>query len=141
MTASSKVVTRQRGGFTITLPFPPVPASRPRVTRWGTYYAKTYKAYRELADKAIPRSSNPPLQGNLTAHVEFVCLRPKTTKRINPKGDIDNHCKAILDAVTGTKKSPKGYWRDDDQIIHLHATKRFAEQGEHAHTRITVEQS
>ena len=28
-----------------TFNIPPVPASRPRVTRWGTYYAKKYTDY------------------------------------------------------------------------------------------------
>lgn len=148
MKTSSKVVTRAPGGFTIRLPFPPTPASRPRVTRWGTYYTKTYKAYRALADKAIPRSSKPPLEGNLRADVEFVCHRPKTTKRINPRGDIDNYMKAILDAITGekpTKKKPnvkpKGYWLDDDQIVYVIARKRFANGDEQPHTRITIERA
>jgi len=141
MTTSKGSVERTDGGFTIVLPFPPTPASRPRVTRWGTYYGKTYKEYRELADQAIPTSQLPPLTGNLNAHVEFVCHRPKTTKRTNPRGDIDNHLKAILDSVTGTKKNPKGYWNDDDQIIQVHAVKRFANDGEQPHTRIRVEES
>ncbi len=141
MAKNSKVVTRaDDGGFTVVLPFPPVPASRPRVTRWGTYYTKTYKAYRELADKAIPKSRQPPVTGNLRAYVEFVCYKPKTTKRQNPRGDIDNHCKAILDAITGIKKKElKGYWNDDDQIVDLTAIKRWPYKGEAPHTRIRIE--
>lgn len=141
MTTSSEVVRRRaHGRFTVCLPFPPVPASRPRVTRWGTYYGKTYKNYRQLADKAIPVSDKSPLLGNLRAVVEFVCRRPKTTKRLNPRGDIDNHLKAILDAITGTKKKPKGYWLDDDQIVEVTALKRWVQPNEEPHTRITIEQ-
>jgi Holliday junction resolvase RusA-like endonuclease len=139
VTTSSKVVTWESDGFTIRLPFPPTPASRPRVSRWGTYYGKTYKAYRELADKAIPQSRKPALTGNLKATIEFVCHKPKTTKRINPLGDIDNHMKAVLDAITGTKKNPKGYWKDDDQIVEVYALKRWPHPGEQPHTRIRIE--
>jgi Holliday junction resolvase RusA-like endonuclease len=133
-------VERGEGWFTITLPFPPTPASRPRVTKWGTYYGKTYKAYRDLADKAIPESRQPPMLGNLHCTVEFVCPKPKTSKRSNPRGDIDNHVKAALDAITGTKKAPKGYWHDDDQITVLHAHKRWPMDFEQPHTRIRIEQ-
>jgi len=141
MAKNSKVVTREDdGGFTVVLPFPPVPASRPRVTRWGTYYTKTYKAYRVLADKAIPKSRQPAVTGNLRAYIEFVCAKPRTTKRQNPRGDIDNHCKAILDAITGIKKKElKGYWNDDDQIVDLTAIKRWPDAGETPHTRIRIE--
>lgn len=117
----------------------PVPASRPRVTRWGTYYTKTYKAYKVAADKAIPHSFKPPLEGNIKAIIEFACLRPPTTKRSNPRGDIDNHIKSILDAVVGTKKNPKGYINDDDQIVELQAIKRWVHKNEEPHTKITME--
>lgn len=136
---SKAVVKRWDGGFSLVLPCIPVPASRPRVTKWGTYYGKTYKSYRELADKAIP-SSPITLSGNLHVDVEFVCHRPKTTKRANPRGDIDNHLKAILDAITGTKSNPKGYWNDDDQIVEVHAVKRWSGPSEAACTIIKVQE-
>lgn len=138
-TRTSKADVEQwDGGFSIVLPFPPVPASRPRVTKWGTYYGKTYKEYRELAEKAIPPNRKRELVGNLRADVTFVCARPKTTKRTNPRGDIDNHLKAVLDAITGTRKSPKGYWNDDDQIVRISARKRWQKPDELPHTIIQV---
>ncbi|MEW5249933.1 RusA family crossover junction endodeoxyribonuclease [Microbulbifer sp. 2201CG32-9] len=111
----------------------PVVASRPRVTRWGTYYSATYKNYMALLDEAIP-AHTAPFTGNVHVDVEFVCHRPKTTKRINPLGDIDNYCKAIFDAIT-----KKGYWADDDLIVDLQASKRFVESGETPHTSIWIE--
>ena len=140
MAKNSKVVTwEDDGGFTVVLPFPPTPASRPRVTKWGAYYTKTYKAYRELAEKAIPVSRQPVLKGRLQATAEFVCKRPKKITRITPVGDIDNYSKAVLDAITGKKPNFKLYWIDDDQITHLIATKRYAELDEEPHTRIRIE--
>jgi Holliday junction resolvase RusA-like endonuclease len=140
MAKNSKGVTWEKdGGFTLVLPFKPTPASRPRVTKWGAYYGKTYKAYRELADKAIPVSRQPVLTGTLRATVEFVCYKPKTTKRSCPLGDIDNHVKAVLDAITGKKPNFKMYWVDDDQITELTALKRWPHPGEEPHTRIRIE--
>jgi len=119
--------------------YPPTAASRPRVTRWGTYYTKTYKAYQDAAEAAIPHSNRPPLEGCLAAYIEFICHKPKTTKLVSPRGDIDNHIKSILDAVVGKKKNPHGYIQDDMQITYLEATKRYAKKGELPHTRIHIE--
>lgn len=113
----------------------PVPASRPRVSKWGVYYGKTYKAYMQAADKAIPQA-DAPLAGNLFVDVEFACDKPKTTKRACPRGDIDNHLKSILDAIT-----KKGYWHDDDQIVAVTAVKRWVRDDEEPHTRITIERA
>lgn len=137
MTKNSK--GKDNEAVVLTVYVPPVPASRPRVTRWGTYYTKTYKSYREAADAAIPRSINPPLTGNLKVTIDFACHRPPTTKRLSPRGDIDNHIKAILDSVVGHKKNPKGYITDDMQITELYALKRWVLTGEEPHTRIKLE--
>ena len=137
---SKATVTHWDGGFTILVPVAPVPASRPRVTRWGTYYTKTYRAYQLAMHRAIPVNDRGLYEGNLRATVQFVCVKPKTTKRPNPKGDIDNHAKAVLDAITGNKKlGLKEYWNDDDQIVELIATKRWARPDEEPHTVITIE--
>lgn len=131
-------------GFTLVLPVKPVPASRPRVTRWGTYYLKTYKSYKDAAHEAIPVCKEETLDCELTADIEFICYRPKTTKLLSPRGDIDNHMKAILDAVVGqaaTKKQAcrlKHYISDDDIISHVTALKRYAEPHEEPCTIITV---
>lgn len=116
--------------FRLDLYVAPVPASRPRVTRWGVYYTKTYKAWMAAADASIPEA-NRTLEGTLGVRIEFVCHRPKTTKRITPNGDLDNHMKSILDALT-----KKGYWNDDMDIVEGLVTKRFAEPGETPHTSI-----
>jgi Holliday junction resolvase RusA-like endonuclease len=126
------------GWYDITLYTAPVPASRPRVTRWGVYYGKTYKAYRAAAKGAIPRCLAEQLTGPLTATIEFVCHKPKTTKRDCPSGDIDNHVKAILDAIVGEKDDPKGYIIDDMQITYLVASKRWVEEGEVPHTKVNI---
>lgn len=86
-------------------------------------------------DAAIPEATDTKLTGRLQVTVEFVCHKPKTTKLTDPKGDIDNYQKSILDAVT-----KKGYWGDDVQVVMINAIKRFAVDSEIPHTHIVIEQ-
>jgi Holliday junction resolvase RusA-like endonuclease len=131
-------------GFTLILRIKPVPASRPRVTRWGTYYLKTYKNYKDEAHEAIPVCTRPTLTGELGVTIEFICHKPKSTKLVSPRGDIDNHMKAILDAVVGqaaTKRQEcrlKKYIKDDEIISNADVRMRYAKDGEEPHTVITV---
>ena len=131
-------------GFTLVLPVKPTPASRPRVTKWGVYYTKTYREYRAAAHAAIPMCKENILTGELGATVEFICHKPKTTKMVSPRGDIDNHLKAIFDAVVGmsaTKKQKcrlKNYIGDDELISNVDARMRYAEEGEEPSTIITI---
>jgi Holliday junction resolvase RusA-like endonuclease len=111
----------------------PVPASRPRTTKFGTYYTGPYKRWRKDADEAIPEAGVP-FEGNLNVTLDLVCHKPKTTKRDCPRGDIDNYIKAVLDALT-----KKGYWNDDDQIIHIYAHKRWPEPQEEPHFTVRIE--
>ncbi len=107
----------------LSLPIAPVPASRPRVTRWGTYYGKRYSAFRKEAEKVIDdHYAGTPLSGALEVVVWFYCTKPKTTKRECPRGDVDNYVKAILDACNGK------VWEDDTQITDLAARKRWVDE-------------
>ncbi len=66
------------------------------------------------------------LFGALIADIEFVCKAPKSTSRRYPVGDVDNYAKGPLDAMT----KHGGFWVDDDQIVELNVTKRYAREGE-----------
>ena len=79
----------------------------------------------------------PPLDGPLAVRIEFVMPRPAgTPKRRTPpavkKPDTDKLARAILDALTAV------VWRDDSQIVDLHASKRLAELDETPGARIRV---
>ncbi|WP_139382683.1 RusA family crossover junction endodeoxyribonuclease [Luteibacter sp. 22Crub2.1] len=119
----------------IHLPLEPVPASRPRVTTYGTYYQKTYTAWMAKAKKLLGA-------GNLTFHaktplfvvVESVSTKARTSKLTYPRYDVDNSAKAVLDIVTKVT----GWWHDDDQIILLTSSKRFAAKGEAAHSNVHI---
>lgn len=127
----TRAVTTQSSELRVELA--PVPASRPRVSKWGTYYTGTYKQWIKDADATIPEA-DVALEGNLSVTLDLVAAKPPTTKRANPRGDIDNYIKAVLDALT-----KKGYWNDDDQIIHLYAHKRWPNPGEEPHFRVRIE--
>lgn len=121
------------GGLEVELYLNPVPASRPRVGRFGTYYRKTYKAWKKAAESAVPQNSDYPLGGPLIVTVVAVCSRPKTTKRYYPRGDVDNFAKGILDVLT-----KRGYWNDDDQIVDLYVRKRYPGKHERPHVWVKV---
>jgi Holliday junction resolvase RusA-like endonuclease len=131
MTVTSKKKSRQE----IWIPINPVPASRPRVSKWGTYYGATYDRWRKDAHRALAFLELEPVSGKLSVHCEFIVQRPKTTKREYPRGDLDNFEKAALDILTQVEA-----WGDDDQIIHLSSHKRFTLPDEEPGTKVTIEE-
>lgn len=111
----------------VLFPFEPVPASRPRVTRWGVYYGKKYTAWRKLAEAHLTVGSTG-LEDRqaLLVIVESVVTKAKSSKLAYPGPDTDNFAKGPLDAITKVT----GYWQDDKQVVKLVSTKRFANPGE-----------
>lgn len=121
----------------ITFPFAPVPASRPRVTRWGTYHTKTYKHWLDQAATTLKDGfySNAYLgEEPLLVVVETVITKAKTSKLRIPKGDADNYAKGPMDAITRAGL----HWYDDKQVTVLLSAKRFASPGEAAHTAVHI---
>jgi len=113
--------------FEFFFPVVPVPASRPRVSKWGTHYGKRYENFRREM-RHVLRDVDPgeKLTGPIEAEVEFICPRPKSTKRNHPRGDVDNFVKGPLDSMTTAEK----FWNDDDQVVVLVASKRFVMKDE-----------
>lgn len=101
----------------------PVPASRPRVSRYGTYYLPTYRNFKTDFNVLLREEAVPKHQGMLKVRIECVVRKPKTTARGHPIGDVDNYAKAVLDCLNGHM------WEDDDQIVDLRVTKKYGEEG------------
>ena len=118
----------------------PVPASRPRVTRWGTFYGKKYKQFKLemgllLIDSDKTNSVNPTkwLEGLISADMTFFVPIPKSwskKKKSSKNGqfcdnnaDLDNYEKAILDSLSGI------FFYDDRQIVKQKSQKIWADKG------------
>ena len=117
------------------IPIPPVPASRPKVSRFATYYSKRHQEYVKhfvtYFNYDKPIWTYLPDEALLVA-LEFACERPKKPSRHSPRYDIDNLVKLPLDCMT----SFGGFWKDDVQIDVLIASKRYAIKGEEPHTSV-----
>jgi len=118
------------------IPISPIPASRPRVSRWGTYYGKRYTAWRKKAASELALFEHPTtLTGPLKVTLMHVVEKPKTSKLMYPRGDVDNYDKAAMDAVT----NHTSVWKDDDQVVKLTSMKLFASEDAEPGSYIRIE--
>ena len=118
----------------------PIPASRPRVTRWGTYYGKKYKNFKEemkektsYEDRQNTMNTIIWLDGLIFADMTFFVpmavswsKKKKSLKNgefCDNNADLDNYEKAILDSLNGI------YFKDDRQIVSQKSQKIWADKG------------
>ena len=73
-----------------------------------------------------------PMVGPLEVWIDILGTRPKKTKFTSPNGDVDNFVKGLLDCCNGSM------WKDDSQIVELHATKAWHEPGDEGFALIQV---
>lgn len=111
---------------TWSFPIDPVPAARIKQGRYGAYYPKTYEAFRRTARELVKKVVGKwkPVACALALEIIFLREQPKKTEREYPRGDVDNYSKSILDSLNEVA------WNDDDQIVELHAYKRWADKGQ-----------
>lgn len=98
---------------------------RPRFARRGkktiTYTAPKTRSY-ENSIKTIARAQllgKVPAIGILEATMRFVFKKPKTTKLLFPRPDVDNLAKALADSLNQV------LYEDDTLIASLHASKHW----------------
>lgn len=116
----------------------PVPASRPRVSRFGTYYSKTYSRWIKDSWQYVDSFDAVPTDRPVIVMVECIFEKAKTSKLDYPNPDLDNLEKGPLDQINKLHKTDptKGIWEDDRQCVFLVGAKRFAEPGEEPGFRI-----
>ncbi|MDR5879045.1 RusA family crossover junction endodeoxyribonuclease [Caballeronia sp. LZ032] len=112
----------------------PLPAPRPRVSKFGTYMPASYKVYQKAIAAALPTKPATPLTDELIVAIEFVCKPIAKSKFSTPMGDLDNFAKGVMDTLTD-----EGWWEDDRQIMSLLLTKRFPEPGEAPHINVAIQ--
>jgi len=113
----------------------PVPASRPRVTRWATFYSKKYTQFKSdmlqavklMEFNKIPK--NIPVSCDIQLFIQLPTSYSEKKKHALNGGfclnnaDVDNYAKAILDGLND-------YVFDDDrQVVDLRIVKRWALKG------------
>lgn len=113
----------------ITLNLEPKPCSRPRVTRYGTYYSKTYSQFKKDAKALLDDIDIIPLLHRIRARINFIMPIPKSMSQkkkdaLNGQycdcgGDIDNLTKAVYDCLN------KIAFLDDKQIVESYCIKRY----------------
>jgi Holliday junction resolvase RusA-like endonuclease len=125
------------------IPGEPIPASRPRVTKWGTFNSKRYSQYKQkcalMLQAAYRRRT--PIGMAVAVSIEVVIPRPKSRPRSGLAalywladqdypapvggcwGDIDNYIKGIFDAA-----QMAGVIANDSQVVEVTATKHAGDQ-------------
>lgn len=116
----------------------PVPASRPRVTKWGVYYGKKYTEYRkgnaltvENAIREVQAEGILPLDSTLLIVQLFEVSEPRTTKLEYPHPDLDNLNKALWDAL-----QKHGVIADDKKVLASMEMKRWTTTTPQTHVLI-----
>jgi Holliday junction resolvase RusA-like endonuclease len=108
----------------------PVVASRPRVTRWSTFFPKKYSQFKLDMTELTKDITFTPTDSLLYSQITFFVAMPKSwskKKKLDRGGkfcdnnaDIDNYCKAILDSLEGV------YFENDKQIVMIRAMKYYS---------------
>lgn len=126
------------------IPIEPVPASRPRFTRFGhAYDAPKYRQFKKQVKIIIDNSYNGKLINSSAVAVEYYFYRPvqkslskkERFRRINNlvrpivKPDLDNYVKAIQDCLIQHILS------DDNEIVSMHAEKLYSDK---PHIRVVI---
>ena len=111
----------------------PVPASRPRVSRWSTYYPKKYTKFKKDMEALTSEIETTPSEKLVSVELEFRIMMPKSFSKKKKQGlnntycsnnsDIDNYIKAILDSLNGV------FYIDDKQVVEIFARKIYGDEG------------
>jgi len=111
----------------------PVPASRPRVSRWSTYYPKKYTKFKKDMEALTSELETTPSEKLVSVELEFRIMMPKSFSKKKRQGlnntycsnnsDIDNYIKAILDSLNGV------FYIDDKQVVEIFARKIYSDEG------------
>jgi len=111
----------------------PVPASRPRVSRWSTYYPKKYTKFKKDMEALTSEIEITPSEKLVSVELEFRIMMPKSFSKKKRQGlnntycsnnsDIDNYIKAILDSLNGV------FYIDDKQVVEIFARKIYGDEG------------
>lgn len=130
----------------LSIPFTPVAAVRPKVTRWSTYYPGAYGEYLPtVREWLLSEWSDSPVTYPLSVSLTFHLPRPVSHYRAGrnahlvkdsapayPHPDIDNFVKGALDVMSGA------VYEDDRQVIRVTAEKTYNNKKGPGYTRASL---
>lgn len=110
----------------------PVPASRPRVSKFGTYYSKTYQQWLKTSWISVETFDVIPTDRPVVVLIESIFKKARTSTLTHPLPDVDNLAKGPMDQLTKlhAQHPERGAWLDDKQVVLLISSKRFAKPDE-----------
>ena len=113
----------------------PIPKGRPRFTRSGhAFTPQRTREYESFIKKVAKENVAPGLCYDIPLSVElqFIFKVPKSYSKLKvkdclsgsiiPKPDLDNLCKAVLDALNNVT------FADDSLVVRLRASKRYGDK-------------
>ena len=121
----------------VTIPGKPIPAARPRVTRYGTYIPKPQQEYMEILKSSIATAMHSqrceiartgvPVELAVSVHVPWPKAARKsdatTTVPLVTRPDGDNYLKMAMDAGN------RVIYEDDSQVWRMTVEKWRVERG------------
>ena len=120
----------------------PTPASRPRVTRWGTHYAEKYQQFREDMSKLMLQKKKTLYEKPIKTDVTFFILTPKSysqKRKDEIEGsycvsnmDLDNLEKALYDSMNNY------IYVDDRQIVEHTTRKKWVKKNSRIEVEINI---
>ena len=122
--------------YTFRIPMNPVPASRPRVSRWSTYYKDPYNTFLKTIPQVVEQAWNEHtlLTGWIKVAVFVYPKRPAKPANPYPAPDWDNYAKAVCDGMEGP------VYVNDKQIVDGRCVKGYAEPGEDGYIMVEIEE-
>ena len=117
------------------IPINPVPASRPRVSKWSTYYKEPYNTFlKTIPDIVKEVWRKEPLTSWLIVRVFVFPKRPKKPTNPYPAPDYDNYAKAVCDGMEGV------VYENDKYIVDGRCVKAYAQPGEDGYVLVEIEE-
>ena len=123
----------------------PVPASRPRVSRWSTYYPKKYTKFKQDMEALISELDTTLSEKLVRVEIDFMIKIPESWSKkkkqelnntyCSNNSDIDNYIKAILDSLNGV------FFIDDRQVVEIFARKIYSKEGYILYKQKEIEQN
>ena len=88
----------------------PCPASRPRVSRWSTYYPKKYTQFKEDMKALTSEMDSTPSKKLISVDVEFNVKIPKSWTKKKKEEKNGKYCDNGCDIDNYLKPYQKNYW-------------------------------